>query len=238
MAHTHAKDTVKTAKQPTIASTQQHIQIAEIRDNTLVLKNGGLRTILKTSSINFNLKSEPEQNSIIYSYQNFLNTLEFPIQILVRSKKLEIDEYIEKIRSYGEKQQNPLLKKQTFEYAEYIQKLVEYADIMEKEFYVVVPYDPPRAKKKGVFGQFLQTMKSKDSVIEIKKRHAEFENLKKSLNQRVNVVRTGLEQCGLRVDELSTHEIIEVFYKIYNPGVSREEKIENLQDTDIGKDMS
>lgn len=238
MADTQAKDTVKTAKKPSTASTQQHMQIAEIRDNTLVLKNGGLRAILKTSSINFNLKSEAEQNSIIYSYQNFLNTLEFPVQILVRSKKLDIDDYIEKIRGYGDKQQNPLLKKQTFEYAEYIQKLVEYADIMEKEFYVVVPYDPPRAEKKGVFGEFMKAMKTKDSVVKIKQRHAEFEQLKKGLTQRANVVRTGLEQCGLKVDELSTHEIIEVFYKIYNPGISREEKIESLQDMDLEKDVA
>ncbi|MBT6068401.1 hypothetical protein HOG48_01455 [Candidatus Peregrinibacteria bacterium] len=233
MPDTNTKDTVKTAKKPGIASTQQHMQIAEIRDNVMVLKNGGLRTILKTSSINFNLKSEAEQNAIIYSYQNFLNTIEFPVQILVRSKKLEIDEYVEKVRGFGEKQQNPLLKKQTFEYAEYIQKLVEYADIMEKEFYVVVPYNPPRAEKNNIVSQFLNSMRSKDSVIDIKKRHTEFEQLKKGLNQRVNVVRTGLEQCGLRVDELTTHEMIELFYKIYNPGISQEEKIDSLQDMDI-----
>ena len=235
MADTAAKDTVKTSKASTLTSTQQHMQIAEIRDNVLVLKNGGLRTVLKTSSINFNLKSEAEQNSIIYSYQNFLNTLEYPIQILVKSKKLEIDDYIEKIRGFGDKQQNPLLKKQTFEYAEYIQKLVEYADIMEKEFYVIVPYDPPRAEKKGIFKEFLKYMHSKDSVVDIKRRHSEFEQLKKGLSQRVNVVKTGLEQSGLKVDELTTHEIIELFYKTYNPGISREEKIESLQDTDLGE---
>lgn len=233
MADQKIKDTVKNAKSSGLVSTQQHMQIAEIRDNVLVLKNGGLRTVLKTSSINFNLKSEAEQNSIVYSYQNFLNSLEFPIQVLVRSKKLEIDEYIEKMRALGEKQNNPLLKKQTFEYAEYIQKLVEYADIMEKEFYVVVPYNPPRNEKKGIFRDFLSHMKTKDNVVEIKRRHSEFEQLKKGLSQHVNVVKTGLEQCGLKVDELTTHELIELFYKIYNPGISRQEKIESLQDSDI-----
>jgi len=233
MADAKPKDTVKMHKIPKTTSTQQHIQIAEIRDNVLVLKNGGLRTILKTSSINFNLKSEAEQNSIIYSYQSFLNMLEHPIQILVRSKKLEIDEYLEKIRGFGEKQQNPLLKKQTFEYAEYIKKLIEYADIMEKEFYVIVPYDPPRAERKGIFRNFLRYMSTRDSVVEIKRRHTEFEQLKKGLNQRVNVVRTGLEQLGLKIDELTTHEIIELFYKTYNPGISREEKIDSLQDMDL-----
>ncbi|MDP4008221.1 MAG: hypothetical protein Q8P68_03460 [Candidatus Peregrinibacteria bacterium] len=236
MANT--KDTVKNIKNSSAMSTQQHMEIAEIRDNTLVLKNGGIRTILKTSSINFNLKSEAEQNSIVYSYQGFLNSLEFPIQVLVRSKKLEIDEYIEKIRGLGEKQQNSLLKKQTYEYAEYIQKLVEYADIMEKEFYVIVPYDPSRAEKKGVLREFLSFMKTKDNVIEIKRRHSEFEQLKKGLSQRVNVVKTGLEQCGLKVDELTTHELIELFYKVYNPGISRQEKIDSLQDMNLGDDIS
>lgn len=236
MANT--KDTVKNIKNSTAMSTQQYMEIAEIRDNTLVLKNGGIRTILKTSSINFNLKSEAEQNSIVYSYQGFLNSLEFPIQVLVRSKKLEIDEYIEKIRGLGEKQQNSLLKKQTYEYAEYIQKLVEYADIMEKEFYVIVPYDPSRAEKKGVLREFLSFMKTKDNVIEIKRRHSEFEQLKKGLSQRVNVVKTGLEQCGLKVDELTTHELIELFYKVYNPGISRQEKIDSLQDMNLGDDIS
>ena len=144
------KSSVKAAKRVPSSSTQIHLNIAEIKDDLLILKNGGLRAILSTSSINFNLKSEPEQNSIIYSYQSFLNTLEFPIQILVRSKKLDIDDYLEKLRNKAEKQTNPLLQSQTYEYVEYIHGLIEYADIMTKEFYVVVPYDPFRAQKVGL----------------------------------------------------------------------------------------
>src|SRR3990167_11484647 len=109
-----------------------HLQIAELRDNLAVLKNGGIRAVLKTSSVNIHLKSEDEQNAIIYSYQNFLNTLEFPVQIIVRSKKLDLDDYIDKLKGIAEKQTNPLLIDQTMEYVDYIQRLIEYADIMQR----------------------------------------------------------------------------------------------------------
>ena len=119
--------TVKGGKQTAAASTQMHLKIAEIRDDTVVLKNGGIRGVLKTSSLNFNLKSEEEQNSIIYAYQNFLNSLEFPVQIVVRSKKLDLDNYIAELKTIGDKQTNNLLQRQTYEYIDYIQRLIEYA---------------------------------------------------------------------------------------------------------------
>lgn len=217
-------------------STQSHLQIGEIRDNVLVLKNGGVRGILKTSSINFNLKSEQEQNSIIYAYQGFLNSLEFPIQILVRSKKLDIDNYIEQVKKLGETQENKLLQDQTYEYAEYIKRLVEYADIMEKEFYVIVPYDPGRIEGTNVFQSFFQRMAPKDSYADVKRRYSEFEHLKKGLMQRVNVVKTGLENCGLKVKQLDTLEIIEVFYSSYNPITSRNQKLKDVAGTTIETD--
>lgn len=222
----------KKRNQP-LNGTQTHLRIAEIRDNVVVLKNGGLRTVLKTTSINFNLKSEQEQNAIIKAYQGFLNSLEFPIQILVRSKKLDIDDYIEQVKKLGEKQTNRLLQDQTFEYAAYIGRLVEYADIMEKEFYVIVPYDPGRIITVNKFQAFFQRLAPKDSYSDIKRRHNEFEQLKKGLNQRINVVRTGLETCGLKVEELKTMEIIELFYKSYNPKTSRSQKLKELNETDI-----
>lgn len=220
-------------------STQTHLRIAEIRENVVVLKNGGMRAVLKTSSINFNLKSEDEQNAIIYSYQNFLNSLEFPIQILVRSKKLDIDDYIEQVKKLGEKQENKLLQEQTFEYSQYIKRLVEYADIMQKEFYVIVPYDPLRAQNTGstgIFHSFFQRLAPKDSYADIKTRRAEFNNVKKSLNQRINVVKSGLENCGLKVDQLETMDLIELFYDSYNPLTSRTQKIKDLGNTAITTD--
>lgn len=218
---------VKSKKANLKTSTQFHLQVAEIRDDTVVLKNGGLRTVLSSSSINLNLKSEDEQNAVIYSYQNFLNSLEFPVQIVVRSKKLDLDDYVEKMKKLGAKQSNPLLQKQTFEYIEYISRLVEYADIMEKEFYVVVPQDPYGQEKKGFFATVKDRLFPGDSAAKIKTRHKQFMELKKKLSQRVNLVRSGLESCGLRIDELDTKALIELFYETYNPLSSREQKLDS-----------
>lgn len=224
------------AKKNPASSTQTYLRIAEIRDDTVVLKNGGLRSILRVSSINFNLKSEEEQNSIVYSYQGFLNTLEFPIQIVVRSKKLDIDNYLDKLKKIGEKQTNPLLQTQTYEYVEYIAKLVEYADIMEKDFLVVVPVDPLRNQKITIVQKFFQSMNAKDSYEAIKRRHDEFEQLKKTLVQRTSSVKVGLENCGLKAEQLTTKDLIELFYNIYNPTVARYEKAKEIQDINVQTD--
>jgi hypothetical protein len=216
---------VKGAKIVAGAATQTHLRIAEIRDNVLVLKNGGLRAVIETTSVNFNLKSEEEQNAIIYSYQAFLNTLDFPVQILVKSRKLDLDNYLSGLKDLGEKQPNPLLKAQTFEYVEYIQRLLEYADIMEKSFYVIVPMNPLRANKVSFWGKFLQRFKMQDNTSEILKRHKEFENLVKGLSQRVATVAGGLENCGLKTKQMTTSELVELFYTINNPLTARHQKV-------------
>lgn len=220
-------------------STQAHLRIAEIREGVVVLKNGGIRGVLKTSSINFNLKSEQEQNAIIYSYQSFLNSLEFPIQILIRSKKLDIDDYIDGVKKLGEKQENKLLQQQTMEYAEYVKRLVEYADIMAKEFYVIVPFDPGRAQNPEStkkFYSFFQHLAPKDSYTDIKQRRSEFNNLKKGLLQRINVIQSGLENCGLKVEQMDTPGLIELFYESYNPQTSRNQKLKDLGNTTVMTD--
>jgi type IV secretory pathway VirB4 component len=228
-----AKDTVRQKKTSPSMSTQLFLDIAEIKDNVVVLKNGGLRAILQTTSINFNLKSEEEQNSIIYGYQSFLNSLEFPVQIVVQSRKLDVDKYIETVREIGDQHTNVLLKEQTHEYCDYILKLVEYADIMEKKFYVVVPYDPYRSRKQSTFSKFMSGISSSDSVDAIKRRHREFEDLNKNLTERISAVMAGLEGCNLRVAQLNTSQLIELFYQIYNPLTSRNEKIEDLGKMDV-----
>lgn len=225
--------TVHQKKTQSTASTQRFLPIAEIRDGTAVLKNGGVRAILKTSSVNFNLKSSDEQNALIYAYQGFLNTISFPIQILVRSRKLDIDMYVDNLNAIAKEQESPLMKKQTIEYMEYIKKLVEYADIMEKNFYVIVPHDPIRARDINIFQQFSRSIHPEDSITNIRIRHREFDALRKKLTQRVNTVKAGLEGCGLRVTELGTNEIVELFYQIYNPGTSRHQKISNLAGQDV-----
>ncbi|MFT7184053.1 MAG: hypothetical protein ACI9QC_000379 [Oceanicoccus sp.] len=218
------KDSVKAGKRNKATSTQTYLKIAEIRDDCAILKNGGIRAVLKTSSINLNLKSEEEQNAVIYSYQNFLNTLEFPIQIIVRSKKLDLDNYIEKLKKIGVKQSNPLLQKQTFEYIEYISRLVEYADIMDKTFYVVIPQDAYGQEKRGFIKSIMEGLFPNDSLAKIKQRHKQFEGLEKKLQSRVNITESGLANCGLRVNRLTTKELIEFYYETYNPQTSMEQK--------------
>jgi len=226
-------DSVRQKKTSPTLSTQLYLDIAEIKDNVVVLKNGGLRAILQTNSINFNLKSEEEQNAIIYGYQNFLNSLEFPVQIVVQSRKLDVDKYIESVREIGEQHTNILLKEQTSEYCDYILKLVEYADIMEKKFYVVVPYDPYRSRDQSALSKFMSRISSTDSVDAIKRRHREFDEMNKNLNERVNAVMGALEGCNLRVAQLSTAQLIELFYQIYNPLTSRNEKLDDLNRMDV-----
>lgn len=233
MSNQAPKSSVKNKKSSSTQSTQMYLDIAEIKDNVVILKNGGLRAILQTNSINFNLKSEDEQNSIIFGYQNFLNSLDFPVQIVVQSRKLDIDQYIENVREIGDKHTNILLKEQTSEYCDYIKKLVEYADIMEKKFYVVVPFDPYRNRNQNFISKFMNNISAADSVDNIKRRHREFESMQKSLNERVNSIIAGLEGCNLRVAQLQTPQLIELFYQIYNPITSRNEKIENVEALDL-----
>lgn len=229
-------ESVRKAQLNPKAATQLHLRIAEIRDNTVVLKNGGLRAVLKVSSLNFNLKSEAEQNAIIYSYQSFLNTLEFPIQIVARSRKLDLDMYIDKLKKIADIQTNQLLQTQTREYADYIEKLIEYADIMEKEFYVVIPQDPPRSVGMNFIEKFWSRMHPADTVYSIVRRHQEFDQLKKSLMQRVSIISSGIENCGLKVEQMSTPELITLFYQIYNPMTSRNQKATNYSETDLQND--
>ncbi len=228
-----SNDNVRQKKTNPAVSTQSFLSFAEIKGNLVVLKNGGLRAVLQTSSINFSLKSEQEQNAIIYGYQSFLNSLDFPIQVLVHSRKLDIDKYIEGVREKGELHQNALLKSQTMEYCDYIQKLVEYADIMEKKFYVVIPYDPYRAQNQNIFSKFMGSLSSKDSIDNIRRRHKEFDEMSKHISERISLAKAGLEGCGLRVAQLETSQLIELFYQTYNPLTARNEKLQDLNAVDV-----
>src|SRR6185369_3779482 len=126
-------------KKPVGKSTQSFLRMSEIKNDTVVVDDGTMRAILAVSSTNFDLKSQDEQNSIIFNFQRFLNSLDFPVQILMQSRKMEIGGYLEKLRRLAEKQTNELLRVQTVEYVEFISRLIENASIMNKNFYIVVP---------------------------------------------------------------------------------------------------
>jgi type IV secretory pathway VirB4 component len=220
------------AKQKSSA-TQRFLPIAEIHDNTVILKNGGLRSVLQTTSVNFNLKSEEEQNALIQGYQAFLNSLEFPVQIVIRSKKLDIDDYLTHLEGVKDQQENPLLKQQTAEYQEYIEKLIEYADIMEKKFYVVIPVDAPTGTKIGFIDRFIGHIFPDDTLSKLRTRKKSFKDLRKKLSQRVNQVEQALMSLNIRSNELKTKELIELYYQSYNPITARQEKIDDLGETTI-----
>lgn len=219
----------KRASTESASSTLRFLPIGEIHDDTVVLKDGSVRAVIEVTSINFSLKSEDEQNSIIFSYQQFLNSLEFPIQIYIRSKKLDLDDYIANLTQTAEEQANPLLKNQTLEYIQFVSKLIEYADIMEKKFYVIVPYDYSGGKtQKGIIRQFLDSINPDDSLLKYKGRMKQFNGLKKGLQQRVMVVQSKLESCSLQARVLNTKELIQLYYSIYNPLTSMSQKLKEV----------
>ena len=229
-------DSVRQKKRARSLSTQRYLPIAEIREDTVVLKNGGLRAVLRVNPVNFNLKSEVEQQGIIAGYQGFLNTLLFPVQILVRSTRLNVDPYIQDIRRKATQQQNPLMKTQAEDYALFMEKLVDVADIMQKTFYVIVPIDAPSRTKRGVLQRFMDWMNIDDSKARALQRSREFQGYAKILRDRVTLVQSGLENVGLTMKRLKNDELVQLYYSIYNPSTSQKEKIGSLKDlkTDPG----
>lgn len=219
-----AKDTVRQRKKNAQSATQRFLPIAEIHHDTAVLKNGGLRAVLSVEALNFNLKSETEQQGIIAGYQSFMNTLNFPLQIVVRSSRMNIDPYLERLRTLASNQKNDLLRKQTLGYADFIEKLVEVADIMQKRFLVVVPVDV-NPRQKTLVEQFFGWMSPDDNTANIAQRHRDFAGSQTILKDRVNLVETGLQNIGLQSRRLQTKELIELFYEIYNPKTSQEQKL-------------
>ena len=208
------------------ASTQKFLDIAEIKDDCLVLKDGTLRAVLLVSSINFALKSEEEQEAIIQGYVNFLNSLSFPFQIVIQSRKLDIDNYITRLKEKETQQTNELLKMQTREYITYIQELVEMGEIMSKRFFVVVPYNPLSDKQKGFFTRFKELFKAVKIIGLERKR---FERLRNELFKRADYVINDLASMGLNAVLLDTQSLIELFYQTYNPEISEQEKMVEVE---------
>lgn len=185
------------------ASTQEFLEIEDIKEGTLILKDKSLRGILLVSSLNFSLKSAEEQEAIIYQFQNFLNSLDFSIQIYVQSRKLNITGYLEKLRELEREQKNELLKIQTKDYIKFIEDLLAAGSIMAKNFYVIVPFFPvlvPGMRKKT------QTFSDE-----------EFQRAKSQLWQRMEFVAQGIRRCGLFCTPLNTVELIELLWSIYHP---------------------
>ncbi|MBI5079465.1 hypothetical protein HZB06_02225 [Candidatus Wolfebacteria bacterium] len=195
--------------------TQDLVDVEDIKDGTIILKNGSVCRVLMVSGVNLELKSEEEQNAVIFAYQNFLNSLDFSVQFLIHSRKLNIEGYIEAVSRRRESETNELLKNQISEYTEFVRSFVESNAIMSKNFFAIVPYYPIMTPKSGKtlfnflkFGEQITSSVSADQTLEQKM---------VQLNQRADQVISGLNQIGLRTVALNDEELTEFFYNLYNP---------------------
>lgn len=185
-----------------IGSPAQHfLEINKIKEGVLIMKNGSLRVVLTVSSLNFALKSEDEQKAIIYQFQNFLNSLDFSVQILVQSRILNLTGYLDKLENLGKKQENELLKIQTYEYKKFINKLIGGRKILSKKFFLVIPFSLiglPKTEKIDVDEE-------------------QFQRARAQLQQRAEFVSLGLRRCGHQCSLLDSLELIELFWSLYHP---------------------
>ncbi len=195
------------------ASAQDFVSIREIKENVVIKKDGQMVMVLLASSINFALKSLDEQKSILLQFQNFLNTLDFTLQIYIQSRRLNIEPYLEFIGGLQDKQSNTLMEIQLREYMEFIRTFTASVDVMSKSFFVIIPYSPNKLSiSKGLTGLFTPGQLSTSLPDDL-----QFEEQRMQLEQRVSMVSNGLARVGVRTITLETDDLVELFYHIYNP---------------------
>lgn len=207
-----------------LPSTQEHLPIAGIQDGVVIMKDGSVRIILQVDPINFELKSEEEQNASIYGYQSFLNSLEYPIQIIIQSKKLDLERYLKKMEASQKLINNDLLRIQIEDYIGFVRQLITIANIMSKKFYVVLSYGSGSIKSvggglAGLFGQKAETTTLDQQT---------FAKYVAEINNRASVTGNGLMRLGLKINLLNTQQLIELFYTVYNPDIATEERLFDL----------
>lgn len=197
-------------------NTKQFVGIQEIRDDVLILKDGSLRQIVQIGSTNFELKSQDEQLAILAGFRDLLNALDFSLEIMVMSRKLNVGKYLEFLNQVIEAQQNELMRIQAVEYSRFVKELTQLANIMSKNFFVVIPfYIGPRVK-----GGMIQTIKSIFKPAGAAKFNPEeFESYRTQLSQRVNLAYENLAGLGLGAKVLQKEELTNLFYRLYNPEV-------------------
>ena len=195
------------------AATQRFVPIRDIKDGVVIKRDGEMLMVLLASSVNFALKSLDEQKAILQQFQSFLNVLDFSLQIYVQSRKLNIEPYLELLKSMEGKQDNDLMKIQLSEYMEFIRSFTTDVDVMSKSFFIVIPYSPTKLNlQKGVtslFNSGSTTAMTNDQ---------QFEEHRLQLEQRVGMVTQGLAGVGVRTMKLQKDELVELYYHLYNPG--------------------
>ncbi len=212
------------------AATKRFLDISEIRDGVVVMKDGTLRRVLMVSSINFFLKGVDEQDAIIAAYVQFLNALESPVQFVIQSRKLNVDPYLQMLVEKEKEHTTDLMKSQTAEYRDFITQLIDLQDIMERRYFVVVPYNPLTNKQKGFFKRFSELW-APGATIKLKEK--EFQKRKYDLDLLTQRISSGLYQMGLEITQLDTQSLIELYYDTYNPDVAATEHLEDINKIQI-----
>jgi hypothetical protein len=218
-----------------VNSTQNSLQIAEIRDGIVIMNDGSFRSVIMVKSINFDLMSAQEQEAVEFSYQGFLNSLYFPIQIFERSQKIDLQPYVDKLDKIRTEHDNMLLALLMDDYINYIDALSQQTNIMDKKFYVVIPFFPVidtanKAVKqsKNFITGFTDLFNKQEEHVTINE--IDLENAKTELRNRVQAVLSGLLQCGIKGIPLDTQELIELYYDTYNPDTATRQQLKNFDD--------
>jgi type IV secretory pathway VirB4 component len=205
-------------------STQSTLLISEVKDGVVVMRDGSLRGVILGSAINFDLMSTQEQEAVEYAYQGFLNSIHFPVQIVVKSQKIDLTTYMEKLNGQRNQQPNELLGALMDDYIANIKALVEEVNIMDKQFYIVVPFFPPTMEQKKIgLVQGIKAAFEPTPVITVSEE--DFRNYKQELQQRMSLVANGLSQMGIRAISLGTQELVDLYYVWYNPDVAANQKL-------------
>lgn len=208
-------------------TTQNSLLISEIRDNMVIMGDGSFRAVVASKSINFDLMSSREREGVEFSYQNFLNALYFPIQIFIRSQRVDIGPYIDRLSNIRRSQDNMLLNVLMDDYINFIDILSQEANIMDKSFFIVVPYYPTgdlnnvKAQTKGFFGKLM----SKPQTTATKIDKVAYEKAKDEIKNRIDSVTSGLFQIGVKSVQLNTKELGELYYNVYNPDTAVREPL-------------
>lgn len=214
-------------------SAQRFLDVSEIRDGVVVLKDGTLRSVLLVSSVNFALKSLDEQNAIVQAYMQFLNSLDFPIQVVIQSRKMNVDQYIRQLSENEKTLQNELLKRQIRDYRDFVKQLVQLGDIMQKRFFIVVPYNPSATagQQQKSFLQRVASLLSPTSLIQLSEER--FQKQRFDLSLRVNQVMSGLGSMSLSAVQLDTQGLIELYYTVYNPELYDTQRLTDINQLQV-----
>ena len=213
-------------------SLQEKMDIAEIKEDVVVLKDGSLRAVIATTALNMDLKAEEEQQAIIYNFQQFLSTFDFSFQILISSRKFNINPYINQLKKKIKLEENVLLKNQIKDYVDFIEELVGLSNIMSKMFYIIIPFYTIENKNQNFLQKVMSITNQKK---DLRQKHETFETFKNQLFQRAEQINSSLSSMGLSGVLLQTEELIELYYNSYNPSEFEFVDLDNLNTLDLEK---